>query len=174
MIYRHPPTYVPQISQNSCWAASLEMWFKAELGYIKWTQQQLRNSAGDFTVGRGGINLSGLQDIIDDSTKVGTIKMYTRVANSSSEVPQIADILNEVGYVYLAFSRPDGAGGHVNVLTGYDGASSYAATDPDPGVVRTMRTHQFYFSKFPALIAWRLTPGMVGLDWTGRAPWDYL
>jgi hypothetical protein len=174
MIYRHPPTFVAQTGQNSCWAASLEMWFKAELGYTKWTQQQLRNSAGAFTIGRGGINLSGLQDIIDDSTNVGTIKMFTKVVNSSSEVPKIADILNEVGYVYLAFMRPNGAGGHVNVLTGYDGGIVYAATDPDPGVMNTNRSHNYYFSKFPAFVGWRLTPGMIGYGWTGRAPWDYL
>jgi hypothetical protein len=102
-----------------------------------------------------------------------SIKMYSKVVNSASEVPKVGDILNEVGYVYLAFTHPSGSGGHVNVLTAFDGNSSFAATDPDPSVMRTTRTLQFYFSKFPAFVGWRLTPSMVGLGWTGRAPWDY-
>jgi hypothetical protein len=172
-IFLPPPPFVPQTSQNSCWAASLEMWFKAETGFIRWTQQQLRYSAGDFAVGRGGINLSGLQDIISDSTAVGANKMFVKLVNTPADVPGIADVLNEVGYVYIAFTRPDGAGGHVNVLSGYDAKSSYYATDPDPAVIRTLRSHQFYFSKFPALVAWRLTSSMIGLDYSGRPPWEY-
>jgi Papain-like cysteine protease AvrRpt2 len=172
-IFHHPPPYVAQTSQNSCWAASLDMWFKAELGYTKWTQLQLRNSAEAFTVSPSGINLMGLQHIIDDSTKVGTIQMRTKVVNSASEVPKIPLILTEVGYVYIAFQHPDGRGGHVNVLSGWDGDSTFAATDPDPGVRNTDRTNQFYFTRFPAFVAWRQTSSMIGLDYTGRAPWDY-
>lgn len=130
MLFRKSPPFVGQINVNSCWAAALEMWFNGELGY-GWTQTQLLNSAGDFSIGPGGINLSGLQQVIDDATGISTIKMYTQVVQSSSDVPKIADIISEVGYLYLAYTRPDGLGGHVNVLTGFSG-NSYAAMDPDP------------------------------------------
>jgi hypothetical protein len=172
-ILRPFPPYVAQASQNSCWAACLEMWFTGELGYPKMTQAQLRGLAGAFAVGRGGIDITRLPEVIDDATKIGTIKMYTKEVKSATDIPRIGDILNEVGYVYLAFSHPSGLGGHVNLLTGFDGVSTYAVTDPDPGVMRTSRTHQFFFSKFPSFVGWRLTPGMIGLGWTGHAPWDY-
>ncbi len=169
---RRRPPFVAQSHANTCWAASLETWFRAEVGY-GWTQAQLIKSAGDFTLGPGGINLSGLQQVIDDATRVSTIKMFTRVVERDQDVPKVSLIIREVGYVYVAFSRPDGRGGHANVLFGFEG-NSYAAMDPDPSVREVTRPHRFYFTRFPALVAWRSTSAMIGLGYTGRPPWDYL
>jgi hypothetical protein len=149
------------------------MWFRAELGYQYWTQRQLVNSAGAFTMGWGGINLSGLQDVISDSTAVGTIQMYTKVFNSAADVPDIGDLLLHVGYVYVAFMATKGGGGHVNLLMGYNGLNTYLAADPDPGVGMTGRDHEVYFSFFPGMVGWRLTPSLPGLGYTGKAPWEY-
>ena len=172
MMYRKRPPYVEQVRANSCWAAALEMWQRVEQGY-GYSQDQLLNSAGDFTVGPSGINLTGLQQIINDVSDLSTTRMYTAVAESADQVPQVAKIIQEVGHVYIAYSRPDGRGGHVNVLFGYAG-SSYSAVDPDPGIRQATRSHGYYFTRFPALVGWRETPASPGLDYTGRAPWDYL
>jgi hypothetical protein len=174
-ILRSAPPYVAQRNVNSCWAAVLEMWFCAELGYQYWTQAQLINSAGDFTIGPSGINLDGMQQVINDATSIGTIQMYTKVVQSPSDVPQVPLILDEVGFVFLAFTRQDGLGGHVNLLIGSDGSSTYDAVDPNPGIMQTTRDQSFYFSKFPGLVGWRMTSSMPSvLNWTGRPPWDYL
>jgi hypothetical protein len=99
--------------------------------------------------------------------------MFTRVVERDQDVPKVSLIIREVGYVYLAFSSPERRGGHVNVLFGFNG-NSYAAIDPDPSIRQIMRPHRYYFTRFPALVAWRSTSAMIGLDYTGRPPWDYL
>lgn len=172
IFFRSRPPFVAQISRNSCWAASLETWFLGEQGF-GWNQEQLINMAGDFTLGPGGINLGGLQQVINDSNNTSTIEIFTQVVERTQDIPQLKLILREVGYVYLAFSRPDGQGGHVNILSGFSG-SSFDAVDPDPDVVAVTRPHHFYFTNFPALVGWRRTPADISIGWTGRAPWDYL
>jgi hypothetical protein len=115
----------------------------------------LVNSAPDFTVGPGGINISGLKTVIDDATKTLTIGMVYSEVNGTGDIPQMRRILKEIGYLYVAFSQPTG-GGHVNVLMGFSPAT-FEAIDPDPKVRRIPRADRFYFSRFPALVGWRET-----------------
>jgi hypothetical protein len=173
MLFRKRPPFVAQVRQNSCWAAALETWLRAELGY-GWSQNQILNSAPDFSVGPAGIALNGLKQAIADVTELLTVKMFTHIIERPQDIPQVANVISEVGYVYLAFSRPNGSGGHVNVLYGFSG-NSYTAIDPDPQIGEVTRSHGFYFTRFPALVGWRSTSGLIGLDSpNGKGPWDYL
>lgn len=80
------------------------------------------------------------------------------------EVPDIGNLIRTVGYVYLAFTRPDGRGKHVNILFGVgskDGKNIYDFSDPDPSVKLGIRSHDFYFARFPALVGWRVNKTLV-------------
>jgi len=164
------PSYVRQFYPNSCWAACLEMWMGAEAGYA-WTQQQIVDSAGDFTVGPGGIDVDALGPTIDRLLNGLTLSMEWRKVDKNEQLPYIETILEEVGSVYIGYRRPTG-GGHVNVIYAYT-SSGYLVMDPDPKVGPSAKTRKSFFSAYPCFVGWRHTPAMYGYGYTGRPPWDY-
>lgn len=163
------PRYVAQTQPNSCWAACLEMWMDGEIG-AAWSQQQILNSAGDFTCGPGGIDIDALGSTIDRLLKSTTLSMEWRKVDTADKLPYVGLILNEVGNIYVAYRREQG--GHANVIYDYNG-KGYAALDPDPKVGARIKTHDTFFSAFPCFVGWRHTSAMFGTDYTGRPPWDY-
>ncbi|HVM99073.1 MAG TPA: papain-like cysteine protease family protein [Caulobacteraceae bacterium] len=167
---RKPPRFVAQNRPNDCWAACLEMWVQGERGY-SYSQDYYLSGAGDFDIGAGGIDSDALGSVIDGCLANGTLSMYWTKVGRAADVPYIYLILKEVGYVYVAFSRP-GGGGHANVIFGGDG-KTFDAVDPDSRIRSQTRPFSFYFSAFPAIVGWRMTSAMPGIDYTGRAPWDY-
>jgi Papain-like cysteine protease AvrRpt2 len=167
---RKAPTFVAQNRPNDCWAACLEMWVQSELGYA-YSQDYYLSGAGDFDIGAGGISSDALGSVIDGCLANTSLSMYWVTVGRSADVPYVYLILKEVGCVYIAFSMR-GGGGHANVIHGGDG-TTFDAVDPDPRVRHHTRAASFFFGAFPALVGWRQTNAMPGLDYTGRAPWDY-
>jgi hypothetical protein len=156
------PAYEPQILANSCWAACLVMWHRSQgLGSI--TQHDFIASAPTVQVGPDGINLEGLQTVIDDANAVSLVKMGTLRVDGSGDIPNLRRLMftrAANGHIYLAFARASGLGGHCHVLFGFavdDFANglTFDALDPDPGVGLTRTTQGTYFSRFPALAGFR-------------------
>lgn len=160
---RARPPFVAQVSNNTCWAAAFEMWQFAELGH-GWRQGQLIASAPDFSVGPSGIQSFGLKQVVNEACFLLPIKMAWVDVGKVDEVPDIGNLIRTLGYVYLAFTRPDGRGKHVNILFGVgskDGKNIYDFADPDPSVKFGVRSHDFYFARFPALVGWRVNKTLV-------------
>jgi hypothetical protein len=165
------PPYEAQTRPNSCWAACLKMWLMGEIS-TSYSQSQIIGAAGAFDVGPGGIDVDGLGSTIDSILSALTISMMWTKVQRRDDVPYIVPILDEVGYVYLAFQRSTGGGGHVHVLYGYN-ENGYLALDPDPKVGPVLTSERQYFGKFPAFVGWRMTSSTPGYGYTGRPPWDY-
>jgi hypothetical protein len=138
------------------------MWRRAEAGST-FTQEAYINSAPNLEVGPGGIQPSGLKTIIEDDNNIALKKMVFIEVNKKEDIPRMQRILTEVGYIFICFTRADGAGGHANVLFGVtrrDFVSDpliFDALDPDPRVRTTSRPLGFYFTKFPGLVGWLRT-----------------
>jgi hypothetical protein len=156
------PPYEAQIRANSCWAACLVMWRRAQQA-SSFTQEAYINSAPNLQVGPGGIDISGLETVISDDNSIALTKMETLKIERKEDVPNVRKLLSREdgnGHIFLAFQRAGGGGGHAHVLFGYafldfnDGLV-FDALDPDPAVGRTRTTMGSYFSKFPALAGFR-------------------
>ncbi len=157
-----PPDYEAQIRPNSCWAACLVMWRRAEVAST-FTQVAYINSAPNLEVGPGGLQISGLKTVISDDNGLALKRMVFVEVNKKEDIPRMQRILSEIGYIFVAFTRPAGGGGHANVLFGYarrDFVSDtlvFDALDPDPAVRTTTVPFSGYFTRFPALVGWRET-----------------
>ena len=156
------PTYEKQILANTCWAACLVMWRRSQ-GLGSPTQQAFINTAPNLQVGPGGLDINGLQTVIDDDKAVSLVKMATLRVENKDDVPNLRSIMfkrGDNGHIYLAFQRASGSGGHCHVLFGYTfddfgNGLILDALDPDAGIGQTRTTLGTYFSKFPALIGFR-------------------
>jgi len=156
------PAYEKQILANTCWAACLVMWRRSQ-GLGSATQTAFINTAPNLQVGPGGLDIDGLQSVINDDNALSIVKMQTLRVNNKDEVPNLRNIMfkrGENGHIYLAFQRATVSGGHCHVLFGYtvdDFANGLIldALDPDSTVGRTRSTRGTYFSKFPALVGFR-------------------
>jgi hypothetical protein len=164
------PPYIPQLRDNTCWAACLQMWMAGEIGTY-FSQGQIVQAAGDFVIGPGGIDIDALGATIDRVLSLSTVTMEWRKVDDATKLPYIGLILKEVGNVYVGYRTKEG-GGHVNIIYG-SSSSGYEALDPNPAVQAVVRSHQYYFSTFSCFVGWRRTSAMIGLDYTGRPPWQY-
>lgn len=156
------PAFERQIQPNSCWAACLVMWRRAQ-GLGSFTQQAFIASAPNLQVGPGGVDINGLQTVIDDDNSIALVKMDTLRIENKEDVPNLRRLMfagGSNGHIYLAFQRAGGNGGHCHVLFGYTvddfgNGLIFDALDPDPAVGQTRTTMGTYFSKFPALVGFR-------------------
>src|SRR5258708_18228507 len=113
-----PPAYEAQIRPNSCCAACLVMSRRAEVAST-FTQVAYINSAPNLEVGPGGLQISGLKTVISDDNGLALKRMVFVEVNKKEDIPRMQRILSEIGYIFVAFTRPAGGGGHANVLFGY-------------------------------------------------------
>lgn len=161
-VFLKAPDYEKQILANSCWAACLVMWRRSQ-GLGSPTQQAFIATAPNLQVGPGGLDIDGLQSVIDDDNSLSLAKMDTLRVESKDDIPNLRSIMakrGDKGHIYLAFKRASGNGGHCHVLFGYTfddfvNGLIFDALDPDPNVGQTRTTLGTYFSKFPALVGFR-------------------
>jgi hypothetical protein len=157
-----PPAYEAQILANSCWAACLVMWHRSQ-GLGSFTQQAFIATAPTLQIGPGGIDIDGLQTVVDDTNAVSLVKMGTLRVNSKDDVPNLRALMfsrGANGHIYLAFPRASSPGGHCHLLFGFTvddfgNGLIFDALDPDRNVGQTRTTMGTYFSKFPALVGFR-------------------
>jgi hypothetical protein len=155
--------YVPQKSQETCWAACLEMWATREkLAYF--SQDQYAASAKETLVwGSNGVDPDVLGDFIFRSinslNEVGALKLMTIVEVAKpGDLPDLPNILTNIGTIFVAFKWPGKMAGHCRVLCGIDDDNNFIAADPLPDVRRVVNPYSFYFSAIPAVVAWKKPP----------------
>jgi hypothetical protein len=150
-----------------CWAASAEMWAKAE-GIAYWTRDQYVDFASQGLAYNPGANagqgLDSLSSFLRNSVNAlyplgGSIPITTIVATSMTDVPDLANIIDNVGTIYAAFTYPGQTTGHCVVIYGTDDAGITFCADPLPNMVWTQCNVSYWYTALPAFFAYR-TPGI--------------
>jgi hypothetical protein len=160
--------YVPQQTEDTCWAACLEMWATTE-GLAYFSRDQYASAAQQGLVwGPNGVDPDALGDFIFNSinslNQIGALKLMNIVeVGQSTDLPDFVDILTNIGTIFVAFKWPGRLAGHCRVLFGIDDNNNFIAADPLPNVQRTVDPYSFYFSAIPAVVAWKMPQQFGGL-----------